>query len=173
MPDHTVNFIRIILIATLIDAFVNPMFTANLASGKLAMYHGPLAILAYGFMFVTYFVVKLTHIPETAFLCLLAQIGFGFVLRIFIMDRQIGLKPIVYTKSVLAPVFAVVVVSVIAPLLVHHFMDVGWADFLVTSAIAVMSVAASVYWFGITKGEREFALNFVRNKIQFKKIHNN
>lgn len=172
VPEHTVNFIRIILVATLIDAFVNPMFTANLASGKLAMYHAPLAILAYGFMFVTYFVVKSTHIPETAFLCLLAQIGFGFILRIFIMDRQIGLKPIVYSKRVLAPVFTVVIVSVIAPLLVHRFMGGGWVDFLVTSSISVMSVTASVYWLGITKGEREFALNFVRNKIQFKKIHN-
>ena len=173
VPDHTINFIRIILVASLIDAFVNPMFTANLASGKLALYHGTLAVLTYSFMFVTYYVVKSTRIPETAFLCLVAQIGIGFVMRIFIMDRQVGLRPTIYVKRVLTPVIAVVLVSVIAPLLVHHFMGYGWADFLVTSTISVISVAAAVYWLGLTKGEREFVLNFVRNRIRFSKDYFN
>ena len=169
VPDHTVNFIRIILMCVLLDAFGNPMYTANLASGKLAIYHGTLVTLAYGFMFVTYFATKSTLIPEIAFLCLLLKEVIGFVLKIFILNRQVGLKPKLYVSRVLKPVFVVVVFSVIPPLIVHCFLKDGWADFITTSFVAVLSVAIVVYSFGITKEERNYAMIFVKNKIQNKK----
>ena len=165
VPDHTVNFVRIILMSVLLDAFVNPMFTANLASGKLAIYHGTLAVLMYSFMFITYFTIKSTRIPETVFLCYLAASIIGYVMKIFIMNYQIGLKPGVYVKRALFPVIAVIIASVIAPLTVHHFLVEGWVDFLVTTTVAVISVAVAVYLFGVTKGERDFAMSFVKNKL--------
>lgn len=168
-PGHTVNFIRIILICVLLDAFGNPMYTANLASGKLAIYHGTLVSLAYGFMFVTYFATKSTLIPEIAFLCLLIKDIIGFVLKIFILDRQVGLKPIMYVSRVLKPIFVVVVISVIPPMLVHYLLEKGWADFLITSIVAVVSVAIVVYFIGITKEERNFALSIVKGKMQIVK----
>lgn len=166
VPEHSVNFIRIILMCVLLDAFVNPMYTANLASGKLAIYHGTLVTLAYGFMFVTYFVTKSSLIPEIAFLCLLSKDLIGFVLRIFILDKQVGLKPKMYVSRVLLPVIAVVLVSVIPSFAVHHYLKDGWVGFLVTSSVAVVTVAVAVYALGITKEERDFALSFVRNKIR-------
>lgn len=172
VPDHTVNFVRIILMSVLIDAFVNPMFTANLASGKLAIYHGTLAVLMYAFMFVTYWAIRSTKIPESVFVCYLIACIIGYIMRIFIMNRQVGLKPREYLRLVLLPVFLVVAVSIIPPFLVHHFLYVGWIGFIVTSTVAVSSVTIAVYYLGITKGERKFALNFVRNKIQLMKKHN-
>lgn len=168
VPDHTVNFVRIILLTVLFDAFINPMFTANLASGKLAIYHGTLAILSYGFMFVTYLSIKYTLIPESVFLCLLVFVVIGFIMRIFIMNKQIGLAPVIYIKNVLFPVAIVVVASAIAPLVIHHFLEKGWIDFLLTSFTSVVSVSLAVFFIGITKGERAFAMDFVRNKIRKK-----
>ena len=166
VPNHTVNFVRIILMCVLLDAFINPMFTANLASGKLALYHGPLALLMYVFMFITYFSIKITGIPESVFISYFVACIIGYVIRIFILNKQVDLKPSIYLKRVLSPVVLVVCVSLIAPITVHYFLGNGWIDFLVTSIIAVLSVSVSVYWLGITKGEREFALNFVRNRVQ-------
>ena len=64
------------------------------------------------------------------------------------------------------PVALVVVVSLIAPIAVHHFLTNGWADFLITSVVAVISVSITVFMIGITSGERSLALSFVRNRIQ-------
>lgn len=169
VPDHTVNFVRIILISVLLDAFVNPMFTANLASGKLAIYHGTLAILMYSFMFITYFTIKSTRIPESVFLCYLIAGIIGYVMKIFILNYQVGLKPSVYCKTALLPVVGVVLTSIIAPLFVHKFLSDGWIGFLITTLVAVLSVSVAVYFIGVTKGERDFALSFVKNKVlQFK-----
>ena len=165
VPEHSVNFIRIILICVLLDAFGNPMYTANLASGKLAIYHGTLVTLAYGFMFITYFVTKSSLIPEVAFLCLLTKDLIGFVLRIFILDKQVGLKPKMYVRRVLVPVIVVVGVSAIPSFVVHYYMNEGWVGFLFTSSVAVITTALAVYFLGITKEERNFALTFIRNRI--------
>ena len=165
-PDHTVNFIRIILMSVLLDAFVNPMFTANLASGKLAIYHGTLAILMYAFMFITYFTIKSTRIPEMVFLCYLIASIIGYVMKIYILNYQVGLKPSIYIRGALLPVVEVVVVSLIMPLAVHYFLVDGWIDFLITSSIAVLSVVLTVYYIGVTKGERDLAISFVKCKIQ-------
>ena len=165
VPDHSVNFIRIILMCVLLDAFGNPMYTANLASGKLAIYHGTLVSLAYGFMFITYFVTKSSLIPEIAFLCLLAKDLIGFVLRIFILEKQVGLKPRMYVSRVLCPVFTVVAFSAIPSCFVCYYWGEGWVGFLVTSSVAVVSVALAVCFLGITKEERGLVISFVRNKF--------
>lgn len=166
VPDHTTSFIRIILLSVLFDAFVNPMFTANLASGKLAIYHGTLAVLMYTFMFITYFAIKNTRIPESVFLCYLLACIIGYILRIFILKYQVGLKPAVYIRQVIAPVSLVVLVSIIPPVCIHFVLKEGWLDFLLTSTTSVLSVAVAVSLFGITKGERNMAINFVRSRIR-------
>ncbi len=166
VPDYTVNFVRIILMCVLLDAFVNPMFTANLASGKLALYHGPFALLMYVFMFITYFSIKITKIPESVFISYFVACLIGYIMRIFILKKQVGLVPSLYIKRVLLPVALVVVVSLIVPIVVHHFLINGWVDFLITSVVSVISVSITVYMLGITPGERNLALSFVRNRVQ-------
>lgn len=166
VPDHTVNFVRIILMSVLLDAFVNPMFTANLASGKLAIYHGPLAILMYSFMFITFFVIKTTEVPETVFLCYLVAGIIGYVMKIFIMHYQIGLKPGVYVRRAFVPVLIVVIISIIPPLITHHYLVSGWMDFLVTTVVSMVSVFVTVFFLGITRSERVFAMSFVKNRIK-------
>lgn len=165
VPDHTVNFVRIILISVLLDTFVNPMFTANLASGKLAIYHGTLSVLMYGFMFITYFTIKSTHIPESVFLCYLTASIIGYIMKIFIMNYQIGLKPKVYTRKMIVPVVMTIIISLIVPLTVHYLLTQGWGDFLITSIVSILSVAITAYLVGITREERKIALNFVRNRL--------
>lgn len=165
VPDHTVNFIRITLVITILDAFINPMYTANLASGKLRVYHLTLSILMYSFMFITFGSIYFTHVPESVFLCLLFCTVVGVVMRVFILDKQIGLNPTLYAKTVLIPVLKVVVISSIVPVLLHDYLDNGLLNFIIVGASAVFSVAISIYKFGVSSYERQYVHNFIKNKI--------
>ncbi len=164
-PEHTVNFIRIILLTSIMDAFVNPMYTANLASGKLKLYHLTLSIHMYAFMFITYLSIKYTNIPESVFLSLFVAVLIGVFIRIIILHKQVGLKPSLYMKSVLQPVIIVVGVSVILPILTHLNVDFGWLRFLVTSTISVISVLLTVFFLGISQNERQYVIQFAKNKV--------
>ena len=165
VPEHTVNFIRLTLATALLDAFINPMFTANLASGKLNMYYIPISVVSVSFMFITYFAIKFTLIPESTFLCYLIMIACGLVIRVFVMHRQVQLKPSIYVKKAILPAIAVTVLASALPIASHIMMEENIARFFVTIIISVVSTVVAVCLGGITKQERQFAIQFVKNKL--------
>lgn len=165
VPAHTVNFIRIILVVVLLDAFINPMFTANLATGKLKQYYIPVFSLSFSFMFITFFSIKLTRIPEIVFLCYFVMVFLGVIIRIFVMNKQIHLTPSTYLKKVILPAIVVTVLSVILPLLTHVLVKGDWLRLIATLLVSAISVGTVVYLVGITKGERQFVNQFVGNRI--------
>lgn len=165
VPEHTVNFIRIILSIALLDAFINPLFTANLASGKLKLYQICVCSVSYVFMFITYFAIKFTSIPESVFLCLFTSTIIGVIVRIFVVHRQIQLPVGQYFKNVLARVATVVAVSIILPITIHNSLEMGWTSFFASSAMSIISVATTIYLCGIGPNERAWVKAKILSKI--------
>lgn len=166
VPEYTVNFLRLTLIASLLDAFINPMFTANLASGKLNLYYIPISVISFSFMFITFFTIKLTRIPESVFLCYLAMIVIGVIVRIFVMRRQVNLKPIIYLKNALVPALFVTVLSSILPILSHLYISGNILRLLTTVSLSVLSVCLVAFSIGITKSEKQLAIQFIKSKVK-------
>lgn len=157
-PHHTVNFVRIILAIVLLDGMVNPMFTANLATGKVKIYQVTISLLSYGFMPITFFVMKYTGIPESVFICQFILSVIGVIARVFIMHIQIGFSIQQYLKRIVLPNIMVCSTSIIIPLYVNSILDNGILGFFVTCVVAVVNVLTSVYFVGMTKSERNFVL---------------
>lgn len=168
VPDHTVNFIRLTLVTILLDAFINPMYTANLATGKLNMYYIPVSICSIAFMFITYFSIKLTHIPEIVFICYIGMMVIGFIIRIFVMNKQVQLKTGVYIKRVLFPALIVTALSSVFPIILHVFIQGDVVRLLGTTVLSIVSVCLVSFSVGITKSERQLAIQFVKTKIKRK-----
>jgi len=166
VPEHTVNFIRLILIVVLLDAFINPMFTANLATGKLNTYYIPVFSCSFSFMFITYFAIKQTRVPESVFLCYLLLNILGVVVRVFVMNKQIRLTPLTYMKKVVSPTLLVTVLSVIPPLLCHNLIRGDWMRFTITIFVSFLSILIFVYYVGITNNEKSFAVQYIRTKVK-------
>ena len=165
VPEHTVNFIRLTLIYVLLDAFINPMFTANLASGKLNLYYIPIFINSFSFMFITYYAIRFSKIPESVFLCYLAMTVIGVVIRIFVMKKQVGLLPSTYIKSALLPALVVTLLASVLPIASHLIVQGDILRLFTTVAVSFVSTITIVFWLGITKEERLFAMQFIKNKI--------
>lgn len=165
VPDHTVNFIRLILSISILDAFINPMYTANLASGKLKIYHLSLTILMYSFMFITFFSIKISLIPESVFICLLLATIIGVIMRVFILEKQINLSKSLFITKVLKPVSYVIITSLILPTISHIGIPNDILRFLITSFLSVCSVGFSIFFIGINASERQYALNYIKIKI--------
>lgn len=165
VPNHTVNFVRLILCISILDALINPMFTANLACGKLKIYHMSLSILMYAFMFVTYFSIRQTLLPESVFVTLLIATILGVVLRIFILEKQIGLSKLTYIHKVLLPIISVAVISCVLPITSHLIIDNNIARFFISSFLSIISVLVTTYYIGMDKTEKQLVISFVKNKI--------
>lgn len=166
VPDHTVNFIRLTLVASLLDAFINPMFTANLASGKLNQYYIPVSVVSFGFMFITYFAIKTTGIPESVFICYLAMVSLGVVVRIFVMRKQVQLPKRIYIKNAIFPAIAVTVLASILPILTHMSIENSIIRLVSTLCVSTISIGICVITIGITKNEREYGFSFIKSKVK-------
>lgn len=166
VPDHTVNFIRLTLVASLLDAFINPMFTANLASGRLNLYYIPVSIVSFSFMFITYFAIKTTGIPESVFLSYLAMVALGVVVRIFVMRKQVQLPKRAYIKQAVLPTIVVTVLATIAPVFTHLSIESDLLRLVVTLVVSVFSIGVCVITVGITKSERQYGFSFIKSKLE-------
>lgn len=170
-PEHTVNFIRIILITALLDAFINPMFTANLASGKIRIYQIGVFSVSFVFMFITYVVISTTKISESVFVTYFVSCLIGTFVRLIVLKKQIGLQPLRFVKMVLLPVLRVVLISIVLPVVICCVMEGSLTRFLVTGVLCVICVSLAVYLVGLNQNEREFAISKIRsilsNKMQW------
>ena len=162
VPDHTVNFIRLILSITLLDAFINPLFTANLASGKLKIYNLSLCSVSYPFMIITYLSIKYIGIPESVFICLLISTIIGVIVRVFVGHYQIGMSPLSFFREVIKKVLHVIILSSIIPVVLHNFSEYGWQRFIVVSIVCLCTTIIVVYYIGLRKEEREFIISKIK-----------
>lgn len=165
-PDHTINFIRITLINVILDTLINPMFTANLASGKVKIYQIVVSMISYGFMPITYMAMKITGIPEVVFLCLLLCSTIGVIARVFIMRHQIGLKGSYYMGNVVKPISSVAVSSILFPIAVCYYLPSSLLRFFLTSIITFFSVCFFVLFLGVNESERSLIYSKIKKKIR-------
>ena len=90
-PDHTVSFLRITLACVLLDTFINPMWTANNASGRIKSYTIILSSMDFIFMPITFLSIYWTRIPESVFYCMLILKLLSIVARWFILKKTVCL----------------------------------------------------------------------------------
>ena len=165
-PEHTVNFLRITLLNVTFEALSTPLFTANLASGKVKIYQICMGLTSLIFIPITYFALKLSLIPEVVFICLFAIRLVEMVERVFIVHAQIGLSRRLYIKNVLFNIAVVVLLSSFLPILVHLQMSYGVLRFLVVGITCLISVGVVVYFVGMSKRERKLLHNYIASKTQ-------
>lgn len=164
-PDHTVNFIRITLIMVTLEALVTPMFTANLASGKVRIYQIWMCVISIVFIPLTFLSIKIYNIPEIVFVCTLIMTIVEIIARLFIVHYQVNLPRMEYIKEVVCNILEVAIIAPIIPLFVHMQLDVGFFRFLIVGVVSVMSVLSVVYSIGVTKQERTFINSIIRDRV--------
>ena len=167
-PAHATNFIILTLANTLLDTIINPMFTANLATGKIRIYHICNCVTATIFVPITYFSVKYTFIPEFAFIAIFIMNIVGIIVRLFILKAQIGVSIRYYIKCVVIRIIPIVIVPSLAMLLLHPYILNGLIGLIETIALSSFIVLFSIFSMGVTKAERTWIVG--KSILQLQRI---
>lgn len=164
VPDHTVNFVRLILVVSLIDVLSNTIITAQTATGKIRNYQ-----LVVGGMLLTnfpisYALLKLGFQPECImFVAIFVSICCLF-LRLLILRNSINLSIIWFCRRICKNVFFVVLVSIIIPSLIYYFMPKeGWMRFVIVCTFCLLCTLLSILRIGCSPVERQFIYDKVYN----------
>lgn len=168
-PEHTINFVRLVLILSLCDALSTTLITLQLATGKIRNYQ-----IAVGGMLLmnfplSYVCLKLGFSPESTFVVAIFVSIACLLLRLAFLRKMVGLSIKRFLQNVCWNVFFVTGAAVVLPLLLSNwFVGDSWEQFLLISMVCIVCSSASVYVIGCSKNERQFILQkvqVVRNRL--------
>ena len=162
VPEHTAAFVRITICVCLLDTLSTPLFTGNLATGKVKQYQTAICIVSYSMMPITFLAVKYSLVPEMAFYCLLFCKITEQLVRVLISKKQLQISLTSYVQKVLMPVFSVSVFSLVLPILLFNIIQDGIFSFVIIGFVSVLSVISITFWCGLTTMERSFIINKYR-----------
>lgn len=167
VPEHTVNFLRLILIIGLLYTLSNPILVSVHATGRLRKFQIIEGTMLLMIVPIAYFLLKFFNvIPEYVFMVHIAVELLTQYARIRIVLPMIGMDIGVYLHQVVIPIIMVAVFTPIIPVLVHTQMPDGWIQFFVVCALCVLCASFMIYILGCTASERKFLMDEIGTIIR-------
>lgn len=162
-PNHTVNFVRLILISALIESLAGPLITLLAATGKIRDYQIVVGITQLLNFPISYVCLHWGANPESTFivaitisLCCIAQ-------RLWFLKKMVRFSLRVYAKEVVSKIVLAGIVALIATYAVCFFLPIsGILLFLSSSIIAVVFSSIAIYLLGCSPDERTYLIKLLQ-----------
>ena len=157
VPEHTVNFLRLMLIIGMLYTLSNPINVSVHATGKLKRFQlieGTMLLLIVP---IAYLLLKFFSIPpEYVFIVHIVVELLTQYIRLRIVLPMIGMRFGIYFRQVIVPIVMVAVLTPIIPFIVYTYISNVWIQFFVVCIVCVLCAFVMVYTFGCTVPERRF-----------------
>lgn len=165
VPEHAVAFVQLSLIMGMCDCIGNTGYTACIATGKLKTYSltitsiGCLEFpLAWGFF-------AMGAAPEYAYITYIAVKTTILFVRMFLLKNMIGLKVNTYIKSVFKPIVITTSTAIIAPIILHFYMEESIMRLIIVVVTSIVSSALAALYLGMNKNERTSIIKGIVRKF--------
>jgi O-antigen/teichoic acid export membrane protein len=169
VPEHTVNFVRIILIYVMNETLSGPMVTAMLATGRIRNYQlivGGSQLLN---LPISYLCLLWGCPAEAVFLVAIIISCLGMFLRVYMLRSMINLSFRKFYIQVYFRVLLVIIAAAFAPVVVLYHINLNFYTLIILCVLSIISSVISIYYVGCTSEERvmvKSATNKVISKIR-------
>ena len=163
VPDHTVIFLRLLLVIVIIDAVARPLMTSAAATGNVKKYQSVIGGILLSIVPIAYIVLKFGGSPASVYIVYLCVAIVAFISRLLIIRPMIHLSLRQYTQYVVMRIFLVTVVSFLSILFVRALLPANSLGTLLVCFFSIVIALIASYALGLTTNER----NFVRQKVTF------
>ena len=163
VPVHTVNFVRLVLVESLVATLSYPITTAMNSTGKIRNYQ---IVVGGAYLLnvpISYLILKLGFPAEAVFIVAILLTILALCTR-FIFFKQMGLSVIAFIKQVGIKVLMILILSSLIPIVLHHYMPMGILRFVTVLCVGSIFTISFIYLLGINKSEREIVKQQI-NKI--------
>ena len=161
VPDHTVVFLRLTIIGSMLNILGGTGLTACMATGNIKRYSiwiASVGVLVFPFTWVAFE----CGLPaeSTYIIFIMVYIGVN-VARLYIMKGLLQFPPVLFVRKVIVPIFIVTLVAVILPLIVVNSFAPSFWRLCLTVVVSLISSLITILLIGLTSGER----NAVTKKV--------
>lgn len=162
VPEHTVNFVRVMLLISLVDSLANPLVFAAKATGRIKIYQSILGSLLLLVVPLGYVALKFGLPPESVFIVHLIIVIIGQIVRVWLIRNMIELPLREYLVQVVYKCFIVLLISPIVPFILYHLLDESIYRFIVIVVTSCVSILTIGYVLALDKSEKLFLIDSVK-----------
>lgn len=170
VPEHTVDFLRLILCSSMIVSLSNPLIVSVHATGKIKKFQAIegtmlLCIVPIAYVLLKFFGIK----PEYVFCVHIVVEILTQYARAKIVLPMISMKGIDYFKEVIIPIVKVIIITPILPLIIYYYnVDQSVSTFFIICITSLVCVLSGIYYCGCTMSERKYIINKIK-QIKFRR----
>lgn len=159
VPEHTVNFVRLVLIFSLSESISQPLITVQNATGRIRNYQIVVGGLQMLNLPVSYLLLRYGYAPESVLIVAVLNSQSCLMARLYMLRFSIGLSARKFIRDVYLNALCVSIIAGIFPILTLIIADKSLIMFLVHCAFTVICTLLSVLFIGCNSKERNMILD--------------
>lgn len=161
VPEHTVAFVRIMILISLVDSLANPLILAAKATGRIKVYQSVLGSLQLLIVPLGYVALKSGLPPESVFIVHLVTALIGQMLRVWLIRDMIQLPLRDYFDRVVYRCGLVLLLSPVLPCITYSVLNESLYRFGTVLLVSGISILTLAYLLALDKAEKLFLVNSV------------
>lgn len=166
VPEYSVIFTRLSLVASLCDCLSGTLANSALATGKIKKYQIVMSALLSMCFFISWLILSMGGQPETVYYVDCIVYTISMFVRLFLLKRLIGLNIIDYIKNVFArDILTIIPVVSIGILIVNSYESTINRLFFNIGILVFVSGLSSLF-IGMTYAERAAIFNLITKKVK-------
>ena len=155
VPDHTVTFLRLTIIGSMLNMLGGTGLTACMATGNIKRYSIWISSVGVLVFPLTWVAFKCgLPVESTYIVFIMVYIGVNIV-RLYIMKGLLHFPPVLFVRKVVVPIVIVTPVAVILPFIVANSFEQSFWRLCLTVVVSLISSSAAIFLIGLTGGERK------------------
>lgn len=166
VPEHTANFVCIMLFTGMLNSLGSALIIAIHATGdikKFQLYEGTSLLTVVP---IAYILVKFLHIsPEIVMLVYLLVEAFTMCIRIWIVLPKISMKFSFYLQRVLLPIFPLIPCFIIPVYFISIPDNISWINLLIWITGSALYISLCIIIMGMNILERKKIYGFFIKKL--------
>lgn len=165
VPAHTIEFVRLILIMSLVESFSTSLITAKNATGKIRNYNLIVGFLLLLSLPISYVGMALGAPVEWLYIAYILVCILCTIVRLYMLRNDIpGWSSSKFALMIVRTSLVAMLASLI-PLGIYNSMAGGWLTLFITTALSILSNIIFFYTLGLDRNERIFAKSKVKQVI--------
>lgn len=169
VPDYTVIFCQLMIVAVLVDILSAPFWVVVFATGKIKLYQIVVSSIMICNVILSYLVAQKGFIPE---MTLYIRIGLFIVqniVRFIFVSNLIEFDINDFFKKVIIPIITVTCIGLPIPIILKYNFT-GIYQLFFTTILSFVIVGGCIYLIGLDRAERSF-LNGMILQLKHKFLH--
>lgn len=160
-PEYTEIFTILVLIITLVDILMTPITIIINANGQIGLYNFCISIIELLTLPLAYIILNHGYEPQYVFVMSLGLSIVAVIISLVIMQYKTELCIVDYAKSVIVPLFKVVIPSVLLLFVLSLLRNEEPMYIIVTFAIIMMGTITLGYYVALDATEKNMIKVFV------------